>query len=54
MSVIVGVDPHMASHTAVAIGGDEREIAKVTVRATFRNSKGNHTKLFILYEVSPI
>ena len=34
MSVIIGVDPHKASHTAVAIGGDEREMAKVTVRAT--------------------
>jgi hypothetical protein len=28
------VDPHKASHTAVAICGDEREVAKVTVRAT--------------------
>jgi transposase len=34
MSVIIGVDPHKASHTAVAIGGDEREVAKITVRAT--------------------
>ena len=34
MSVIIGVDPHKASHTAVAIGGDERGVAKVTVRAT--------------------
>ncbi len=34
MSVIIGVDPHKASHTAVAVGGDEREVAKVTVRAT--------------------
>ena len=34
MSVIIGVDPHKASHTAVAIGGDEPEVAKVTVRAT--------------------
>jgi transposase len=34
MSVIIGVDPPKASHTAVAIGGDEREVAKVTVRAT--------------------
>jgi hypothetical protein len=28
MTVIIGVDPHKASHTAVAIGGDEREMAK--------------------------
>ena len=34
MTVIIGVDPHKASHTAVAICGDEREMAKVTVRAT--------------------
>jgi transposase len=34
MMVIIGVDPHKASHTAVAICGDEREVAKVTVRAT--------------------
>ena len=34
MTVIIGVDPHKASHTAVAICGDEREVDKVTVRAT--------------------
>jgi transposase len=34
MTVIIGVDPHKASHTAVAIGGDEREVSKVRVRAT--------------------
>jgi transposase len=34
MSGIIGVDPHKASHTAVAISGDECELAKVTVRAT--------------------
>jgi transposase len=34
MTVIVGVDPHKQSHTAVAIRGEEREVAKVTVRAT--------------------
>ena len=32
MSVIIAVDPHKASHTAVAIGGDECEVAKVTVQ----------------------
>lgn len=31
---IIGVDPHKQSHTAVAICGDEREVAKVAVRAT--------------------
>ena len=34
MTVIIGVDPHKESHTAVAICGEEREVAKVTVRAT--------------------
>ena len=38
MSVIIGVDPHKASHTAVAIGGDERGMAKVTVRATYQQT----------------
>ena len=34
MTVIIGVDPHKASHTAVAISGDERELASIKVRAT--------------------
>jgi Transposase len=34
MSVFKGVDPHKASNTAGAIGGDEREVAKVTIRTT--------------------
>ena len=38
MTVIIGVDPHKQSHTAVAICGDEREVAKVTVRATRRQT----------------
>src|SRR5258706_7540180 len=36
MTVIIGVDPHKASHTAVAIGDDERELGTVKVRATRR------------------
>jgi transposase len=36
MQVIIGVDPHKASHTAVAIGDDEGELAAVKVRATRR------------------
>jgi transposase len=36
MNVIIGVDPHKASHTAVAIGRDEDQIASVKVRATLR------------------
>jgi transposase len=34
MQVIIGVDPHKASHTAVAIGNDEREMATIRVRST--------------------
>ena len=34
MSVIIGVDPHKASHTAVAIGDREDELAIKKVRAT--------------------
>ncbi len=34
MTVIIGVDPHKASHTAVAICGDEREVSTVKVRAS--------------------
>jgi transposase len=36
MNVIIGVDPHKASHTAVAIGKDECELSSVKVRATLR------------------
>ncbi len=34
MTVIIGVDPHKASHTAVAIDGNEQELSTVRVRAT--------------------
>lgn len=36
MKVMIGIDPHKASHTAVAIGRDEDQIASVKVRATTR------------------
>jgi transposase len=36
MAVLIGVDPHKRSHTAVAIEGDETELGSVTVRATRR------------------
>lgn len=36
MAVLIGVDPHKGSHTAVAIDRDEIELARVTVRATRR------------------
>jgi len=32
-AVIIGVDPHKGSHTAVAIGGDEMPLGQVRVRA---------------------
>jgi transposase len=34
MQVIIGVDPHKASHTAVAISASEEELARKKVRAT--------------------
>ena len=34
MTVIIGIDPHKASHTAVAIGCDEQQLAEIRVRAT--------------------
>ena len=36
MKVMIGIDPHKASHTAVAIGRDEDQIAGFKVRATSR------------------
>ncbi len=36
MNVMIGIDPNKASHTAVAIGRDEEQIASVKVRATLR------------------
>jgi transposase len=36
MNVMIGIDPHKASHTAVAISRDEDQIASVKVRATTR------------------
>jgi transposase len=36
MKVIIGVDPHKASHTAVAIDQGEDELARVKVRSTRR------------------
>ena len=36
MHVIIGVDPHKASHTAVAVSDREDELAVKKVRATSR------------------
>jgi transposase len=36
VKVIIGVDPHKASHTAVAVDDREDEISRVTVRSTRR------------------
>jgi transposase len=38
MTVIIGIDPHKASHTAVAIGCDERQLAEIRVRATWQQT----------------
>ena len=32
--VMIGVDPHKASHTAVAVGADEQPLGQVRVRAS--------------------
>ena len=34
MNVMIGIDPHKASHTVVAIDHDEDQVASVKVRAT--------------------
>jgi transposase len=36
VTVIIGIDPHKSSHTAVAIDEEEDELARVRVRATRR------------------
>jgi len=39
MTVIIGIDPHKASHTAVAIGCDEHPLAEIRVRATCQQTE---------------
>jgi transposase len=34
MQVIIGIDPHKATHTAVAVDGSEDELSRLKVRAT--------------------
>ena len=34
MAVMIGVDPHKGSHTAVAVGADERQLSRLRVRAS--------------------
>ena len=36
MTVMIGVDPHKGSHTAVAIDGDEVELSAIQVRSSHR------------------
>jgi hypothetical protein len=38
MKVVIGIDPHKASHTAVAIDEGEDELSSVKVRATRRQT----------------
>ena len=40
MTVIIGIDPHKSSHTAVAIGCDERTLGQIKVRATCNQTAG--------------
>ena len=37
MNVMIGIDPHEASHTAVALDGAEDQLSSVKVRATSRH-----------------
>jgi transposase len=39
MTVIIGIDPHKASHTAVVIGRDEQQLAEIKVRATCQQTE---------------
>jgi transposase len=39
MTITIGIDPHKATHTAVAIDRDETELATITVRATRRQTE---------------
>lgn len=34
MDVVIGINPHKASHTAVAVGDDEVELARLKDRST--------------------
>ena len=38
MTVIIGIDPHKASHTAVAIDRDEQRLAEIKIRATIQQA----------------
>jgi hypothetical protein len=37
--VMIGVDPHKGSHTAVAIGPDEERLGQLRVRASASQAK---------------
>jgi hypothetical protein len=39
MAVIIGVDPHKATHTAVAIDRTEAELGRAKIRATCKRSR---------------
>jgi len=39
MTVIIGIDPHKASPTAVAIGGNERQWSEIRGRATCQQTE---------------
>ena len=39
VAVMIGVDPHKSSHTAVAVGADERQLGKLQVRASAEQAR---------------
>jgi transposase len=39
VAVMIGVDPHKSSHTAVAVGPDERQLGKLQVRASAEQAR---------------
>jgi hypothetical protein len=38
MTVTIGIDPHKSTHTVVALGDDEAELATITLRATLQQA----------------
>ena len=40
MAVVIGIDPHKGSHTAVALDGDESKLGQIRVRASARQVEG--------------
>jgi transposase len=59
MKVSIGVDPHKASHAAVAIDGDETQLCELKVRAAIKGRikvavAASNTSLLEVYGVGPV